>query len=236
MGGVKVYETALKCVINEDLKEEWEKYHQETERHVQILHDVCAQLQIDPDKQTPGRKIVHDMGQSLVKAMEAALASGDKEQAQCTACDCVVLAETKDHANWEADRRGVQEGDRRRRQGAEGGLCRGRGPGGRAPLPLEGLDARARTRDAGLKAVLPPPEERKQVKTASARRARSRARPKCGETQKSPPDASGGLSSSSSEKDYFSAASTARFAITVIRWARYSGEACRSLFSRRASP
>jgi len=23
MGGVKVYETALKCVVNEDLKEEW---------------------------------------------------------------------------------------------------------------------------------------------------------------------------------------------------------------------
>jgi len=64
MGGVKVYETALKCAINDDLKGEWEKYHQETERHVQILHDLCAQLQIDPDKQTPGRKIVHDMGQS----------------------------------------------------------------------------------------------------------------------------------------------------------------------------
>src|SRR5688572_31918163 len=46
-GGVKIYETALKCVQNEDLKEEWEKYHQETERHVQILHDVCAQMQID---------------------------------------------------------------------------------------------------------------------------------------------------------------------------------------------
>ena len=28
MGGVKVYETALKCGLNEDLKEEWEKYHQ----------------------------------------------------------------------------------------------------------------------------------------------------------------------------------------------------------------
>ena len=26
MGGVKVYETALKCVVNEDLKEEWQKY------------------------------------------------------------------------------------------------------------------------------------------------------------------------------------------------------------------
>jgi rubrerythrin len=25
MGGVKIYETALKCALNEDLKEEWEK-------------------------------------------------------------------------------------------------------------------------------------------------------------------------------------------------------------------
>ena len=30
MGGVKVYQTALKCVLNEDLKEEWEKYLEET--------------------------------------------------------------------------------------------------------------------------------------------------------------------------------------------------------------
>ena len=25
-GGVKVYETALKCAINDDLKEEWQEY------------------------------------------------------------------------------------------------------------------------------------------------------------------------------------------------------------------
>jgi rubrerythrin len=75
MGGVKIYEAALKCVVNEDLKEEWEKYHQETERHVQILQDVFSQMQLDANEQTPGRKIVHDMGQSLVKAMEAASCS-----------------------------------------------------------------------------------------------------------------------------------------------------------------
>src|SRR5687767_6544318 len=36
MGGVKIYQTALKCAINEDLKEEWERYLQETEKHVQV--------------------------------------------------------------------------------------------------------------------------------------------------------------------------------------------------------
>jgi rubrerythrin len=166
MGGVKVYEAALKCAINDDLKGEWEKYHQETERHVQILHDVCAQLQIDPDKQTPGRKIVHDMGQSLVKAMEAALASGDKEQAQCTACDCVVLAETKDHANW-----GLIGEVSKKATGAEGKALKEayaevedqedehlyHSKGWARELALESL---------GLKAVLPPPEERKDVHSA----------------------------------------------------------------------
>src|SRR6195256_4477836 len=101
MGGVKIYETALKCVQNEDLKEEWEKYHQETERHVQILQDVCSQMQLDAQEQTPGRKIVHDMGASLVAAMEAALGAGDPAAAQIVAAECVTLAETKDHLDWE---------------------------------------------------------------------------------------------------------------------------------------
>ena len=166
MGGVKVYETALNCAINEDLKEEWEKYHQETEHHVQVLHDVCSQMQLDPEEQTPGRKIVHDMGQSLVKAMEAALATGDKEAAQCVACDCVVLAEVKDHANWEL----IGEVSKKM-SGAEGKALKDayaeiedqedehlyHSKGWMRELALEAL---------GLKAVLPPPEERKHVKTA----------------------------------------------------------------------
>src|SRR5258708_13130866 len=101
MGGVKIYETALRCAQNEDLKEEWEKYHQETERHVQVLQDVCAQMQLDAQEQTPGRKIVHDMGAALVAAMEAALGSGDQAQAECVACECVVMAEEKDHSTWQ---------------------------------------------------------------------------------------------------------------------------------------
>lgn len=166
MGGVKVYETALKCVVNEDLKEEWEKYHQETERHVQVLQDVFAQMQLDADEQTPGRKIVHELGQSLVKAMDDALAAGDKEAAQCVACECVVLAETTDHSNWEL----IGEVSKKM-SGAEGKALKQayaeveeqedehlyHSKGWLRELSLESL---------GLKAVLPPPEERKHVKTA----------------------------------------------------------------------
>lgn len=166
MGGIKVYETALKCAVNEDLKEEWEKYHEETERHVQVLQDVFSQLQLDPDEQTPGRKIVHGMGQSLVEAMEAALAAGDPHAAQLVACECVTLAETKDHLDWEligeaAKKLGGAEGKALKEAYEEvedqedehlyhtRGWCR--------ELWMESL---------GMKAVLPPPEERKHVQTA----------------------------------------------------------------------
>ena len=166
MGGVKIYETALKCVLNEDLKEEWEKYHQETERHVQILHDVCTQLHLDPEEQTPGRKITRDKGAALVAAMEQALAAGDKEAAQCVATESVTMAELVDHSNWEL----IGE-VAKKMTGAEGKALKEayaevedqedehyyHSKGWMRELALESL---------GLKAVLPPPEERKQVKTA----------------------------------------------------------------------
>ena len=165
-GGVKIYETALKCVQNEDLKEEWEKYHEETERHVQILHDVCAQMQLDPEEQSPGRKIVHDMGMSYVAAMEAALGAGDPAAAEIVACECVALAEQTDHSNWEL----IGE-CAKKLSGAEGKALKEaykevedqedehyyHSKGWLRELSLQSL---------GLKAVLPPPEERKHVKTA----------------------------------------------------------------------
>jgi rubrerythrin len=166
MGGVKIYETALQCVLNEDLKEEWEKYHQETERHVQILHDVCLQMQLDPEEQTPGRKITHDKGAALVAAMEAALAAGDRQAAQCVACESVVMAELVDHANWEligevakkmtgADGKALKEAYKEVEEQEDEHYYHSKG--WLRELSLESL---------GLKAVLPPPEERKQVKTA----------------------------------------------------------------------
>jgi hypothetical protein len=164
--GVKLYEAALKCARNEDLEEEWEKYREETERHVQVLQDVFSQLQLDPDEQTPGRRIVHDLGMALVGAVEAALGAGDPGAAQILACECVVLAESKDHLDWEligeASRKlGGAPGKALKAACAEvedqedehlyhtRGWCR--------ELWLESL---------GMKSVLPPPEERRHVKTA----------------------------------------------------------------------
>jgi len=100
-GGVQIYTTALRCAVNKDLKEEWNKYLEQTKTHVQVVSDILRGLDLDPDQDTPGRKVVRYIGTSLVKAMEMALRSTAPEAAQIVAAECVVLAETKDHLNWE---------------------------------------------------------------------------------------------------------------------------------------
>lgn len=99
-GGALIYFNALECAINDDLRGEWEKYLDQTLRHVDVLTATCTALGLDPEETTPGCKIVQNNGKALITAMRAALAEGDREAAQLVACDCVVLAETKDHANW----------------------------------------------------------------------------------------------------------------------------------------
>jgi len=165
-GGALVYSTALECAVNDDLREEWEKYLEQTMRHVDILTGVCFAMGLDPDEMTPGCQIVHHNGKALVIAMKMALANGDREAAQLVACDCVVLAETRDHANWQLI------GECAKQLGPEPGallmeaceeveaeedehLYHSRGWG--RELWLESL---------GLKAVLPPPEETQHLKTA----------------------------------------------------------------------
>jgi hypothetical protein len=100
-GGVLVYRTALECTVNDDLHEEWTKYLEQTENHVVVLSRLCASFGWDPGEMTPGCKIVQHNGLALVAAMQMALAEGDPGAAQLVACDSVLLAETKDHANWE---------------------------------------------------------------------------------------------------------------------------------------
>ena len=64
IGGVKIYEAALTCAMNSDLKEEWTKYLNETRTHVAVLEEVCAVMGIDPTQETPGRKVVRSIGRA----------------------------------------------------------------------------------------------------------------------------------------------------------------------------
>lgn len=100
-GGVQIYSTALRCALNEELREEWNEYLEQTKNHVQIVTEVLRSLGLDPNAETAGRKVVRYIGSSLVKAMELALRCADPKAAEIVAAECVTLAETKDHQNWE---------------------------------------------------------------------------------------------------------------------------------------
>jgi rubrerythrin len=165
LGGVKIYETALQCAVNEDLKKEWTRYLEQTRKHVQVMRALFGKLGLE-EEQSPGRKVVGHIGASLVAAMKMALEAGEPKAAELVACECVVFAETKDHQNWHLLSAYAEKakGDEKKalNEACEAvedeedehlyhskGWCR--------ELWIASL---------GMKAVLPPPEERKHVKTA----------------------------------------------------------------------
>jgi hypothetical protein len=165
MGGVKIYTAALECVKNDDLRDEWEKYLAQTKEHVSVVRELITKLGLDPDRDTPGRQVVRHVGSALVDAMQMAQRASVPEAAEIVAAECVVLAETKDHANWSLIGQLVQHGSMKHKDvlaSAHGKV---------EPEEDEHLDhstgwARELWLDAlELPAELPPPEEAKKVKS-----------------------------------------------------------------------
>jgi hypothetical protein len=175
-GGIKVYETALKCVQNDDLREEFEKYLEETRNHERILIDVCKAIELDPEAPTPGREIVRLLGGSLVEAMNKALKAGKPDAAEIVACECVVLAETKDHLDWELIGQVAQNGKGDGVEALKEAYDEVEDQEDEHLYHSKGWCRELWIQSLGMKAVLPPPEERKHVKTAieAARAEQSR--------------------------------------------------------------
>ena len=149
LGGEQIYITAISCAVNADLKKEWQDYLKETRHHQEVVLGLFAHFGLDPKASTPGREVVAHNGKSLVQAMELAKAKADKSGAQLVACECVLLAETKDHGNWELLGRVAEKSHRRRRQGAESRARRSRGRRGPPPLPQRRLVPRTVDRKPG---------------------------------------------------------------------------------------
>ena len=177
LGGVQVYTTALRCVVNEDLKEEWEEYLEQTQGHVEIVQDTMATLGINPKTETPGRKVVRHIGESLVQAMEMALSAGDPGAAQIVAAECVVLAETKDHLNWELIGETAKKAKGEAGRALKAAQEEVEEQEDEHLYHTQGWARELWIETLGMPAVLPPPEEEKDVKTAigAARAKNARA-------------------------------------------------------------
>jgi hypothetical protein len=166
MGGVEVYRAAIRCATNADLKREWQKYLQQTENHVQIVTEIFENLGLDPEAETPGRKVVRHIGDSLVKAMDMALSSATPEAAQIVAAECVVLAETKDHLNWELLGQVAKKAKTEHRRALETAQEKVENEEDEHLYHTAGWARELWIEFLGMPAVMPPPEEEKDVKTA----------------------------------------------------------------------
>ena len=167
LGGVQVYTTALKCVVNDDLEEEWTKYLEQTKRHVEVMRELFSELGLDPEAQTPGRQVVHHIGESLVKAMQMALSSGgEPEAAELVACECVVFAETKDHLNWELLSKCAEKAKGEEKRAMTAACDEVEEQEDEHIYHSKGWCRELWIQSLGMPSVLPPPEEEKDVKTA----------------------------------------------------------------------
>lgn len=176
-GGVQIYSTALRCVNNKDLKKEWTEYLEQTKTHVQIVTNILRDLGLDPDAETPGRKVVRYIGSSLVKAMELALRCADPQAVEIVAAECVVLAETKDHLNWELIGKLAKNAEPDEAALLKPAYERVEDEEDEHLYHTTGWTRELWIQALGMPAVLPPPEEVKKVETAieAAQAKKSRA-------------------------------------------------------------
>ena len=165
-GGVILYQTALECAREEGLREEWEKYLLQTATHVEALTTACRAIGIDPDEMTPGRHIVRHTGTALAVAMKMALAAEDVEAAERVACECIVLAETKDHFDWELIGRCARELAGDARSALEQAYRQVEDEEDEHLYHTKGWCRELWLKSLGMEAVFPPPEEARDVKTA----------------------------------------------------------------------
>jgi rubrerythrin len=165
-GGIQIYETALTCALNAELKKEWEEYLEQTRNHERIVREAMEALELDPEQETPGRLVVRHIGESLVEAMEMALEDGPPEAAQLVACEAVVLAETKDHLNWELIHAVTEKAKGRQREALKAAYEQVEEQEDQHLYHTTGYCRELWIESLGMPAVLPPPEEEKDVKTA----------------------------------------------------------------------
>ncbi len=166
-GGVKIYKAAIAAAQRPDLQSEWTGYLEQTEQHVQSLTEICEAFEIDPLMTTPGTQIVKATGAALLQAIETARAAGDPRAAQLVAAECVVLAETKDHLDWELIGEVAKELTGEQQEIVLEAFERIEEEEDEHLYHTQGWARELWLESLGLAAELPPPEEKEHVTSAA---------------------------------------------------------------------
>jgi hypothetical protein len=159
LGGIRLYQAALESALNPDLHREWAEYLEQTIAHRDILLTVFATLHLAPDAQSDGRRVVAHLGRALVLAIEQAQQAGDPGAAEIVAAECVTVAETRDHLNWQligkvAGALGGEAGE-----ALQTAYDKVEEEEDRHLYHSKGWTRELWLRSLGLRAVMPPPED-----------------------------------------------------------------------------
>jgi hypothetical protein len=98
--------------------------------------------------------------------MKLARSGGDPAAAELVACECVVLAETKDHLDWELLGKCAEHLKGNAAETLKKASEKVEDEEDEHLYHTQGWCRELWRQSLGLKAVLPPPEERKHVKSA----------------------------------------------------------------------
>ena len=98
--GWQLYRVVESRATDKELKERYQEFGQETDRHRTILTSLIRDLGGDPDYVSPTARVAQAKSEAL---LQSALVSGplSPEEREASDLENVVLAETKDHADWE---------------------------------------------------------------------------------------------------------------------------------------
>jgi rubrerythrin len=94
-GGVQLYEKALEELDHEELRSKLEQYHEQTQRHVELCEEMLNAAGGDEDSIAPAAEAAEHKAQGLLTA------EVPEELMDINNLENLVLAETKDHWNWE---------------------------------------------------------------------------------------------------------------------------------------
>jgi rubrerythrin len=117
-GGEKLYRKALDQLEHDELRRQLERFHEQTERHVELCIEMMRAAGIEQDYMSPTAKAAQQKAEGLLSTeVEADIAQtppvisardgSERDFSQLTSLrdqnniENLVLAETKDHWNWE---------------------------------------------------------------------------------------------------------------------------------------
>jgi rubrerythrin len=99
-GGLKLYDEALRIITDPQVSKKFEVFRDQTRKHESILMRVMEQFGLDASYVSPAAKVAQQKANGLLSTMTIPDGLPSKA-AEINAIENIVLAETKDHADWE---------------------------------------------------------------------------------------------------------------------------------------